>query len=692
MKHNFYTQIHRFVSRRKQQSKVWLRSYEINRYFATVIWVLRMGEHEEPLNFTRNRIKFLLQKSGKKFTHLYLKECVRLLIRYLAGQGEAKYSGNGILVSRDWRGIPHIISSKIRNNLGTERMLVVTLLTLLCIYRLIDYKVKPDLGTITKSFTGKLVTLPVNLALYDLLGISTTVKLSNARLIMLESAGPNAVKSAWSASIDALAFIHEPRTLWYLFLYNWKCGNLFLILWILALNVIASPLYLVFLLFKDLKKLHLGKLAVVRDVAGKARVVAITNWWIQASLRPLHDGLFALLKRIPQDGTFNQEAPLDLLIKRTPKDQTFYSFDLSAATDRLPLDVQRDIINHLNPVLGTIWFNLIKSMKYFYNGCYVKYTVGQPMGAYSSFAMLALTHHTIIRYAALQAGIHDFRSYAVLGDDVVIANDAVASNYLVVMSDLGVSINMSKSVVSKDIAEFAKKWKGLGVDYSPIGPGLILQACRSKTFLAPLLSELFRLELLDTKALLELTSSISRKNLDLLQLILWSALGLGSWLQKSQRDANAILWAFSSASNLPLFQYSLWNSLLEIQLEDYRKGLIKLQEEATYFHQNWWRTYSCRSWPLRVLEFTLKLFGPGFWIYGLSFERAIEESSSIDPVGAYRTGSWEDIYNLGSLVVYLGQSTIDWRKQEHVRKLANNVKRLNLYFERSRDEARLHFG
>jgi hypothetical protein len=42
--------------------------------------------------------------------------------------------------------------------------------------------------------------------------------------------------------------------------------------------MIASPLYIVFLLFKDLKKLHLGKLAVVRDVAGKARVVAITNW------------------------------------------------------------------------------------------------------------------------------------------------------------------------------------------------------------------------------------------------------------------------------------------------------------------------------------------------------------------------------------------------------------------------------
>lgn len=79
------------------------------------------------------------------------------------------------------------------------------------------------------------------------------------------------------------------------------------------------------------------------------------------------------------------------------------------------------------------------------------------MGAYSSFAMLALTHHTIVRYAALKAGIHDFRSYAILGDDIVIANDEVASNYLEIMNDLGVSINLSKSIISKDIAEFAKK-------------------------------------------------------------------------------------------------------------------------------------------------------------------------------------------------------------------------------------------
>jgi len=33
-----------------------------------------------------------------------------------------------------------------------------------------------------------------------------------------------------------------------------------------------------------------------------------------------------------------------------------------------------------------------------------RYSVGQPMGAYSSFPMLALTHHVIVQIAAGRAG------------------------------------------------------------------------------------------------------------------------------------------------------------------------------------------------------------------------------------------------------------------------------------------------
>lgn len=82
------------------------------------------------------------------------------------------------------------------------------------------------------------------------------------------------------------------------------------------------------------------------DQAGKARVVAMTNWWIQCLFEPIHRSIFDGLKGIAQvDGTFNQEGCLSEFIRRTPSDKTIYSFDLSAATDRLPLELQKDIMS-----------------------------------------------------------------------------------------------------------------------------------------------------------------------------------------------------------------------------------------------------------------------------------------------------------------------------------------------------------
>jgi len=70
--------------------------------------------------------------------------------------------------------------------------------------------------------------------------------------------------------------------------------------------------------------------------------------------------------------------------------------------------------------------------------------------------MLAITHHVIVRYSALKCGIRGFTSYAVLGDDIVILHDEVAKVYLSIMQHLGVSINLNKSIVSSEFAEFAK--------------------------------------------------------------------------------------------------------------------------------------------------------------------------------------------------------------------------------------------
>jgi len=75
---------------------------------------------------------------------------------------------------------------------------------------------------------------------------------------------------------------------------------------------------------------------------------------LQLCLKPLHDALFNLLKDVETDGTFDQEKPLNRLIGiatdhrlRGFPDHNFSCFDLSAATDRLPIDLQVDILKLL---------------------------------------------------------------------------------------------------------------------------------------------------------------------------------------------------------------------------------------------------------------------------------------------------------------------------------------------------------
>jgi len=102
---------------------------------------------------------------------------------------------------------------------------------------------------------------------------------------------------------------------------------------------------------------------------------------------------------------------------------------------------------------------------------FVRYAVGQPMGALSSWAMLALTHHFIVGWAAYRQGFSfgSFTDYAVLGDDIVIANGKVAAEYLRLMKEIGVSIGVHKSLVSrKGVLEFAKRFIVQGVDCSPV--------------------------------------------------------------------------------------------------------------------------------------------------------------------------------------------------------------------------------
>jgi len=100
--------------------------------------------------------------------------------------------------------------------------------------------------------------------------------------------------------------------------------------------------------------------------------------------------------------------------------------------------------------------------------------VGQPMGALSSWAMLNLVHHMMIQFIAVHLGKVPrgewYLDYIVLGDDLALFDKEIADRYLSLCKQLGVGINLSKSIVAENrpVLEFAKRTSINGVDVSAL--------------------------------------------------------------------------------------------------------------------------------------------------------------------------------------------------------------------------------
>nr|UJQ92490.1 MAG: putative RNA-dependent RNA polymerase [Mitoviridae sp.] len=232
--------------------------------------------------------------------------------------------------------------------------------------------------------------------------------------------------------------------------------------------------------------LVLGRLHTIPEAAGKVRVVAMVTWWVQCLLYPLHEWLFSrTLAVIPQDGTHNQTKPLEPLCEEIAKRLAstgkahVYSYDLKAATDRIPIDMQVLILTRLiGGPLARAWKTILVGIPYVNRpikatprtGWGLRYAVGQPMGAYSSWAMLALTHHVLVQFAAYKAGWRSwYPYYAVLGDDIVVLGKGVAKRYVEICTAFGIEISLSKSLISNNgTFEFAKRFYYRGKDASPL--------------------------------------------------------------------------------------------------------------------------------------------------------------------------------------------------------------------------------
>jgi hypothetical protein len=219
---------------------------------------------------------------------------------------------------------------------------------------------------------------------------------------------------------------------------------------------------------KPERKSRLRSHGLVEDTEGKTRIVAMADYWTQTCLYPLHADLLSALKNIGEmDLTFGQD------IKPFGREsQSYYSFDLTSATDRLPRFLYVELLGALyGKKLAYHWEQLMISEGYHGpDGVIRNYNTGQPMGLYSSWPLLALVHHCIVQMSALRIGLRGFKEYRILGDDIVIRHDNVAAQYQETLSQLGVGLSKQKSLISKDTFEFAKRlfYKGEEVTAFPL--------------------------------------------------------------------------------------------------------------------------------------------------------------------------------------------------------------------------------
>lgn len=219
------------------------------------------------------------------------------------------------------------------------------------------------------------------------------------------------------------------------------------------------------------------KLSYFSDKEGKSRVIAILDYWSQTALKPLHDTLNGILKGIRVDCTFNQNHFLKVLPNQPGT--RYHSIDLSNATDRMPIALQKKVIaSIIGRTKADAWASILTDWSY---PCRerpdgVKYRTGQPMGAYSSWPAMALTHHYIVKLAALRSNKKDFWDYCLLGDDIVIADATVASQYRELLVTLDMPVSEQKTHTSEIVYEFAKRWVYQGEEVTPYSVGGLLES------------------------------------------------------------------------------------------------------------------------------------------------------------------------------------------------------------------------
>jgi len=453
-------------------------------------------------------LRVMTRRHGGEFTVKYLKACNLAVSKYLAAQpfkSLSEIEPDLPLPRLSKSGLPVIIGTRDRRSLRLNNLSVIRLyLSLFSLYRVILIPGKLKINTITDPFSGDITSLKGIenwMRNHSSSALQSFCKKSYLKamdkFLISEKSSPTCSKSWVGMISDAILLSYNPCLLNSLLIVMNKTCTPDLINFLNDIIKIAPykhsfDFFCFILKFKprlsgekgifDLNKrdFGLGQLSEKLEAAGKVRVFAMVDSWTQTATHSLHNYLMDVLNNIPNDGSKDHGAAFVRATQKAVKFNCCYGYDLSAATDRLPISLQAKIIGSLfSDEFAIAWSNLLVGRPYYLfnkddNDFFpFHYAVGQPMGAKSSWTMLALTHHMLMQYCSKLLNPiqkHWEERYEIVGDDIVIFSKDLALSYLNVMEAIGVPINASKSVVSESraVCEFVKRISVNGKEVTPL--------------------------------------------------------------------------------------------------------------------------------------------------------------------------------------------------------------------------------
>jgi hypothetical protein len=192
----------------------------------------------------------------------------------------------------------------------------------------------------------------------------------------------------------------------------------------------------------------------------KRRPIAAPNRFIQMGLGPLWLWSGQLIRKFPQDVTYDQ-GRMDRFIQNR-LDKGFYvgSVDLSQATDNLPRDWGYYIYESIGVPDGLCkrsyeLFKQVCDSGWENEGFISQWTVGQPLGTLPSFNMLGITHNVILESLSFALG-YSHSPYVILGDDLVVFSRKLRKRYIRELTNRNIPLSLHKSYENR-LVEFAGK-------------------------------------------------------------------------------------------------------------------------------------------------------------------------------------------------------------------------------------------